>query len=188
MTRRAVLGLALAVPATPITTTAWAQSDAPPRFNAADAGFMQGMIAHHEQAVTMAALVPARSSRGDMRLLAERIDVSQRDEIAMMRRWLEKRHVKDEHGGHHMLMPGMLSEAELAELGKAKGSEFDRLFLQDMIRHHEGALTMVTELFATRGAGQEAELFSFASGVDADQRAEIRRMRAMLSTLQRDTP
>ena len=153
-----------------------------PQANGTDAAFVSGMIAHHAQAVTMAALVPSRTSRGDLRLLAERIDVSQRDEIAMLRRWLAKRQVSDEHAGHHVLMPGMLTEQQLAELGQAKGPQFDRLFLEDMIRHHEGAITMVAELLASKDGGKEPEIFSFATGVDADQRAEIRRMRAMLST------
>jgi len=173
------LGLVMAAPGTM----------KPQRHTEADVRFMQGMIAHHAQAVTMASLVPARSSRQDMRLLAERIDVSQRDEIAMMRRWLEKRHEQapsldsgpaHDAAGHQMLMPGMLTEEQMAELAKVTGPEFDRLFLEGMIRHHEGALTMVAQLFATPGAGQEPELFGFASDVDADQRAEIRRMRAML--------
>jgi uncharacterized protein (DUF305 family) len=159
-----------------------------PTHTAADVRFMQGMIAHHGQAVTMAALVPGHSRRADMRLLAERIDVSQKDEIAMMRRWLTKRGAEvpdpsahQHHAGGDALMPGMLTEAELAQLGQASGAEFDRLFLTFMIRHHEGALTMVAGLFASRGAAQEPEIFSFASEVDADQRAEIARMRAMLA-------
>jgi uncharacterized protein (DUF305 family) len=159
------------------------------RFSAADVRFMQRMIVHHTQALRMASLVPTHSNRQDMRLLAQRIDVSQRDEIDAMRRWLEKRgeHASDstnEHGHHSAVpMPGMLSEAELAQLEKVSGSEFDRLFLQFMIRHHEGALTMVAELFATHGAGQEPELFVFASDVESDQRGEINRMRALLAAL-----
>ena len=161
-----------------------------PRYTAADVRFMQGMIAHHAQALAMTSLVPTRSKREDIHLLARRIEVSQQDEIAMMRRWLENRHEAvaslDAHYGHHdaaghqALMPGMLTAEELAQLAKATGPEFDRLFLQFMIRHHEGALTMVAELFATNGAAQEPETFRFASDVDADQRAEISRMRALL--------
>jgi uncharacterized protein (DUF305 family) len=158
-----------------------------PRYAAADVRFMQGMIDHHAQAVTMAALVAARSSRQDMRLLARKIDVSQKDEIGMMRRWLEERHERapaPEPGHeHHDMMPGMLTPEEMAQLAKASGAEFDRLFLQGMIKHHEGALTMVAELFAANGAGQEPQLFGFASDIDADQRAEIRRMRAILNAL-----
>jgi uncharacterized protein (DUF305 family) len=158
-----------------------------PRYAAADVRFMQGMIDHHAQAVAMVALVAARSSRQDMRLLARKIDVSQKDEIGMMRRWLTERHeeVPGLETGHerHDMMPGMLTPEEMAQLAKASGAEFDRLFLRGMIKHHEGALTMVAELFAANGAGQEPQLFSFASDVDADQRAEIRRMRAMLDAL-----
>jgi uncharacterized protein (DUF305 family) len=162
------------------------------RSTEADVRFMQRMIAHHTQALKMASLVPTHTSRQDMRLLARRIDVSQRDEIDAMRRWLGKRgkQVPDSstaHSHHAAVgdtpMPGMLSESDLAQLEKTTGAEFDRLFLQLMIRHHEGALTMVAELFATRGAAQEPELFGFASEIDSDQRAEISRMRALLETL-----
>ena len=156
---------------------------------AADAQFMQHMLAHHAQALTMTGLVPGRSTRQDIRLLAQRIEVSQRDEIAMMRRWLQERgeevpsleahHAHGAAGGHHSGMPGMLTAEELARLTRAKGDEFDRLFLQYMIRHHEGALTMVAQFLATPGAAQESETFRFASDVDADQRAEIRRMRTL---------
>jgi uncharacterized protein (DUF305 family) len=122
-------------------------------------------------------------------LVAERIEVSQRDEIAWMQSWLERRNENTQsthaHQHHHgagdqPLMPGMLTTAEMAQLEKATGAEFDRLFLQYMIRHHEGALAMVADLFATNGAAQEPEIFRFASDVEADQRAEIRRMQAML--------
>ncbi|HEV2149680.1 MAG TPA: DUF305 domain-containing protein [Longimicrobiaceae bacterium] len=161
-------------------------------YTGADVRFMQGMIAHHAQALAMTALAPARSRREDVRLLAERIEVSQEDEIAAMRRWLEKRGEAvpgpDAHHGHHgsgghALMPGMLTPEELARLAAVTGSAFDRLFLESMIRHHEGALVMVRELFASRGAGQEPEIFQFATEVDADQRVEIARMRAMLDAL-----
>jgi uncharacterized protein (DUF305 family) len=166
-------------------------STASPRYTAADVGFMQGMIPHHAQAVEMAALVPARTAREDLRLLAQRIDVSQRDEIATMQRWLRSRHqmvpnpmAAHEHpdsAGRPMLMPGMLTPGEMAELAKAAGTDFERLFLTRMIKHHEGALIMVAQLFASRGAVQEPEIFGFASDVDADQRAEIARMRTMLN-------
>jgi uncharacterized protein (DUF305 family) len=154
----------------------------------ADVKFMQGMIGHHRQAVEMAALVPPRSSREDFRLLAQRIDVSQQDEIKMMQQWLQARgeEVPGEHA-HHMegaeLMPGMLTPEEMARLAAAKGTEFERLFLQGMIKHHAGALFMVKELFAQPGAGQESEIFAFASDVDADQRMEIRRMEIMLKEI-----
>jgi uncharacterized protein (DUF305 family) len=155
---------------------------------AADVKFMQGMIGHHRQAVEMAALVPSRSSREDFRLLAQRIDVSQQDEIKMMQEWLRARgqEVPAEHA-HHMegaeLMPGMLTPEEMTRLAAAKGTEFERLFLQGMIKHHAGALFMVKELFSQPGAGQESDIFAFASDVDADQRMEIRRMEIMLKEI-----
>jgi uncharacterized protein (DUF305 family) len=162
-----------------------------PRHTPADTRFMQRMIGHHAQALEMTKLVPSRTSRDDMRLLAERIDVSQRDEIGLMRQWLQQRGEElpspDAHHhaamGHGQLMPGMLTAAELERLAKATGAEFDRLFLESMIRHHEGALSMVKDLFGTQGAAQETETYRFASDVEADQRAEIARMRAVLARL-----
>jgi uncharacterized protein (DUF305 family) len=155
--------------------------------SAADVRFMQDMIAHHLQAVEMTALVEARTERADIRRLARRIEASQDDEIAVMRRWLEVRgeavpgpHAHHGHGGHAP-MPGMLSAEEIARLAAARGAEFDRLFLESMIRHHEGALVMVADLFATDGAGQEPEIFQFAAHVDSDQRIEIGRMQQMLA-------
>jgi uncharacterized protein (DUF305 family) len=158
------------------------------QFSAADARFMQGMIGHHSQAVEMVALIPDRTERESMRLLGLRIDISQADEINLMRTWLEDRALPppDPHA-HHMhgatLMPGMLSPDEMERLGKAKGTEFDRLFLDGMIKHHQGALTMVEELFASPGAGQDSEIYAFASDVEADQRMEIDRMGAMLQEI-----
>jgi uncharacterized protein (DUF305 family) len=154
----------------------------------ADTKFMQGMIGHHAQALEMSALVYANSQSADMKLLAKRIEVSQIDEINMMKEWLTARRetLPDEHAHHagdHALMPGMLTQAEMKALSAAKGVEFDRLFLIGMIKHHQGALTMVKELFATPGAGQDAEIFAFASDVDADQSMEIDRMSAMLAGL-----
>jgi len=152
----------------------------------ADVKFMQGMIHHHAQAVDMVALIPTHTTREEMRLLGQRIDLSQQDEIKMMRRWLEVRgqEAPGEHA-HHMpgapMMPGMLTPAEMEQLGAARGAEFDRLFLEGMIKHHGGAITMVQDLFATAGAGQEVEIFAFASDVDADQRMEIDRMGALLN-------
>lgn len=157
-------------------------------FTAADVRFMQGMIGHHAQALEMAALVPSRTRREDMKMLALRIEVSQADEITLMRRWLEVRgqDVPAAHAHHASgaaLMPGMLTPAEMERLAAASGAEFDRLFLEGMIKHHAGALTMVKELFASPGAGQEAEMYAFASDVDSDQRMEIGRMAAMLAML-----
>jgi uncharacterized protein (DUF305 family) len=150
-----------------------------------DVRFIQGMISHHAQALEMTTLLPSRTEREDMRLLARRIELSQADEITVMQRWLRARGqaVPDPTAHHHhagALMPGMLTPEEMRRLEAATGKEFDRLFLESMIRHHDGALTMVNDLFSTAGAGQEPEIFAFASDVDADQRIEIDRMGAML--------
>lgn len=150
----------------------------------ADVRFMQDMITHHAQAVEMTALLRTRTARADMRLLAGRIEASQEDEIGFMRRWLEARgHTAPDAHAHHApgatLMPGMLTADEMTRLAAAAGPDFDRLFLEGMIKHHAGALDMVARLFATRGAGQDTEIFSFASDVDADQRIEIVRMEGM---------
>jgi uncharacterized protein (DUF305 family) len=214
MTKPLQLWIAAALLAAVTTRTVGAQTAAPraaadtmrPRATPADVQFMQHMIGHHAQALAMTALLPARTQRNDMRLLGERIAVSQRDEIATMRRWLTRHgaavpdaaapmphdrpadHAMGHATGHAMaahdsLMPGMLTPAEMDRLAKTTGPAFDRLFLQSMIRHHEGALAMVAALFATRGAGQDAEVFAFASDVDTDQRAEIARMRALLAAM-----
>ena len=154
-----------------------------------DTRFMQGMIGHHAQAVEMVDLLKTRTGREDMRLLGLRIEVSQNDEIKMMKRWLEARAeaLPSEHA-HHMpggLMPGMLTDDEMTKLRAAKGDAFDRLFLEGMIRHHGGALIMVQELRSSKGAMQEAEIADFASHVDADQRMEILRMNTMLRGLKK---
>lgn len=166
----------------------------PPR-STKDVEFMQGMIMHHAQAVEMTALIESRTENRELRLLGARISQSQSDEMKFMRRWLEARGEpvsppKHEMPGmdmaghdmssHHMLMPGMLSQKQMDALRKAKGAEFDRLFLNGMIQHHNGALIMVKELFDTAGAGQDAELFNFATDVDSGQRAEIRIMQTIL--------
>ena len=155
------------------------------QFTPADVRFMQGMIGHHAQALEMTELARSRASDA-LRKLAQRIELSQADEIAMMQEWLKRRGqpLPDPHAHHApgaVLMPGMLSAAEMARLAAATGAAFDRLFLESMIKHHEGALTMVEELFKQPGAGQEADVFAFASDVDADQRMEIDRMRAALA-------
>jgi uncharacterized protein (DUF305 family) len=157
-------------------------------FTPADVRFMQGMIGHHAQALEMTALLSARTSRDDMRLLARRIDISQADEIRMMQAWLKARgqDVPSEHAHHApgaTLMPGMLTADQMARLSAANGALFDRLFLEFMIKHHEGALVMVKELLAEAGAGQQSEIFAFASDVEADQTMEIDRMRAMLMSM-----
>ena len=161
----------------------------------ADIAFIQGMISHHAQAVEMVALVPQRTTRRELRLIAERIDVSQRDEIVWMRDWLAEHGITETegHGAHDQAamgqarMPGMLSPEEMAALSQATGREFERRFLEGMIKHHEGALTMVAALFGSENAAQRSEIFGFASDVDADQRAEIVRMRKVLTTLSAPT-
>lgn len=155
-----------------------------------DVEFMQGMIMHHAQAVEMTELIESRTENKEIRRLGERIKKSQTDEINFMKRWLIIRNqplMPDMKIGetdmsnhkHHTLMPGMLTPRQMEELKKAKGAEFDRLFLKGMIRHHEGALEMVKELFES-GGGQDAELFNFATDVDNGQRAEIKIMKNLL--------
>ena len=168
----------------------------PPR-SPADVRFMQGMIVHHAQAVEMTALIESHTTTKDLRSLGARISSSQSDEIKFMKRWLEARGEPagepisammpempgmdmSSHSGHSMLMPGMLTAKQMEALNKAKGDEFDCLFLTGMIQHHSGALIMVKDLFDTAGAGQDAELFNFATDVDSGQRAEIRVMQKML--------
>ena len=157
---------------------------------AADIEFMQGMIHHHLQAIDMTDLLVRNTASEDMRKLGLRMSLSQSDEIKMMRHWLEVRGqaAPDDHA-HHMpgapMMPGMLSQAEMDGLAQAKGAAFDKLFLEGMIKHHAGALVMVEGLFSKPGAGQQSEIFAFASDVEADQRAEIDRMSAMLKELQK---
>ncbi|MDX2044459.1 MAG: DUF305 domain-containing protein [Acidobacteriota bacterium] len=161
-----------------------------PPIAAADVQFMQGMIVHHAQAVEMTALIESHTENKDVRSLGARISHSQADEIRFMKRWLIARGQPVEGASHdmhkhhanmsHGMMPGMLNAEQMEALKKAKGDEFDRLFLIGMIQHHGGALTMVKELHDTAGAGQDAELFNFATDVDSGQRAEIRVMEKML--------
>jgi uncharacterized protein (DUF305 family) len=167
------------------------------RHTAADVEFMQGMIAHHGQAVVMAAMAPTHGASARIALFCRKILRSQSDEIELMQSWLRERGERvpdpnDPHAGmdmsmghedHAMLMPGMLTAEQLAQLERARDTTFDRLFLTFMIQHHEGALTMVARLFDSPGSGQEPEIFGYATGVDADQRAEIARMQGMLTTI-----
>jgi len=157
-----------------------------PGFTVADVRFMQDMIGHHAQAMTMASMAPSRGASEGVLRLAQKIDISQRDEIEMMKRWLAERKqavpVVEAHA-HAMTMPGMLTAEQLAQLDAARGREFDRLFLTFMIRHHEGALQMAEGLFKSPGAGQDPDIFRFASDVDADQRDEILVMERLLDTL-----
>ena len=167
------------------------------RFTEADAQFMTGMIHHHAQAIEISRLAPSRTETSSIRTLAARIINAQQDEIALMQRWLEDRgqpvpevHVTEAgvmvHGmehGHGAAMPGMLTREQIRELEAARGAEFDRLFLENMIQHHEGAVTMVRALFSTDGAAQDEDAFRFASDVQVDQATEVARMKQMLETL-----
>jgi uncharacterized protein (DUF305 family) len=172
----------------------------PPR-SQADVDFMQGMIMHHEQAVEMTALISSHTENKDLQSLGARISSSQSDEIKFMKRWLAARGEAismampgmpdmDKSGQPMALMPGMLSPEQMEALRKAKGAEFDGLFLTGMIQHHNGALTMVKDLFDTAGAGQDADIFNFATDADNTQRAEIRIMQSMLDkkALERKSP
>jgi uncharacterized protein (DUF305 family) len=155
-------------------------------FTPADVRFMQGMIGHHSQALEMTEIVRSRSGNEGIRALALRIEVSQADEIKMMQGWLAaRRQAQPDPHAHHAagarLMPGMLTPEEMARLSAAREPELDQLFLQLMIKHHEGALVMVKDLLATPGAGQETDVFAFVSDVEADQQMEIDRMRAALA-------
>lgn len=156
-------------------------------FAPGDVAFISGMITHHAQAIEMVNLLKTRTDSEAMRMMALRIEVSQNDEIGWMRRWLdERKQPQPSEHAHHMpggMMPGMLTDAEMAALAAAKGPAFDRLFLEGMIKHHMGALIMVEELFHAPGAAQQAEIFDFASHVDADQRMEIARMMQMLKAM-----
>jgi uncharacterized protein (DUF305 family) len=177
-----------------------------PPLSTADVQFMQGMIMHHAQAVEMTALMESHTQNKELRLLGARISQSQSDEINFMKRWLTARGEPispampempamdmsghsmagmnmpghPTHSGHSMLMPGMLTAEQMGALKKARGRQFDKLFLTGMIQHHGGALIMVKNLFDTAGSGQDAELFNFTTDVDSGQRAEIRIMQSML--------
>src|SRR6202521_78548 len=172
----------------------------PPR-SPKDVEFMQGMIMHHAQAVEMTALIESSTQNKELRLLGARISKSQSAEIEFMKRWLTARGAPTsmtmpempgmnmsgmpgmDMSKQPMLMPGMLTSKQMEALRKAKGAEFDQLFLTGMIQHHNGALIMVNDLFDTAGSGQDAELFNFATDVDSGQRAEIRIMQTMLRTV-----
>lgn len=168
------------------------------RFTDADVHFMTGMIHHHAQAIEMSRLAPSRTSNPAILTLAARIINAQNDEIATMQRWLRARglsapevHVSDagvmvHGGGHdtHTMMPGMLTPEQIRELSAANGVAFDRLFLTFMIQHHNGAVTMVHDLFSTDGAGQDEDAFRLASDVQVDQITEVRRMELMLAELE----
>jgi uncharacterized protein (DUF305 family) len=182
------------------------QDSAKMRFTPADTRFMTGMMHHHAQAIEMSALAPSHGASAEVQTLAARITNSQRDEIAIMQRWLRDRgqpvpeiaattaSMSDmpgmagmDHsamsGASGSAMPGMLSPAQMRELDAARGARFDELFLRFMIQHHRGAITMVHELFATDGAAQDDVVFKFASDVQVDQTTEVTRMEKMLAKL-----
>jgi uncharacterized protein (DUF305 family) len=197
--------LALAV----VSSRGEGQAPARHDYTDADVQFVDGMIMHHAQAVVMSQWAATHGARPDLVVLCNRIALSQLDEIAVMQRWLEMRgltapdplHLKGgrptgsivdtspmhmpgmDMSAMPMLMAGMLSAQEMQALDAARGSEFDRLYLTGMIKHHEGAIAMVADLFATPGSGQQADLFALATDVDAGQRVEIARMQTMLNTL-----
>jgi uncharacterized protein (DUF305 family) len=178
-------------PGQPTKTLPANTTGASPVWTKADIEFMQGMIMHHSQAVEMTALIPTHTQNKAVEELGDRISSSQADEIKMMKRWLAARGEAtsmemagmpgmDASGKPMALMPGMLTPEQMEALRNAKGGEFDRLFLEGMIQHHGGALTMVKDLFNTPGAGQDADLFDFATDADNTQRAEIKIMQSML--------
>lgn len=163
------------------------------RFTDADVHFVTGMIGHHAQALVMSDLAPTHGAGPSVRTLTARIINAQKDEIALMQRWLADRNLPVPevhisgldlvvHGADHaMSMPGMLTQEQLEELDAARGADFDRLFLTYMIQHHQGAVTMVHELFRTDGAGQDEAVFKLASDIQVDQITEIERMKLMLN-------
>jgi uncharacterized protein (DUF305 family) len=164
-------------------------------YSDADITFLTHMIPHHAQAMIMAGWAPARGARRDIAILCERILVGQADEIVWMQEWLRDRGQSAPDGKstkmlmimngveHEMLMPGMLTDEEMAELDKARGPDFDRLFLLGMIKHHNGAIDMVNDLFKAYGAAQDDTLYKFASDVFADQTIEIEVMQRMLDSV-----
>ncbi|MHB1225440.1 MAG: DUF305 domain-containing protein [Gemmatimonadaceae bacterium] len=164
-------------------------------YTEADIRFMSAMIGHHAQAIEMSRMAPTHGAGPSVLTLAERIINAQQDEIVTMQQWLDDRlqpvpeatpyGVMMMHDGveHEMLMPGMLTDAQMKQLDDARGKEFDRLFLTFMIQHHRGAVSMVTELFGSYGAGQDELVFKFASDVNVDQTTEIARRERMLFDL-----
>lgn len=168
-------------------------------YTTADIQFMTGMISHHAQAVVMANMAPTHGASAAVQTLCARIINAQNDEIALMQNWLRDRNqpvpeakpvpMKMMMNGHmmEMLMPGMLTPEQMKQLDAARGKEFDRLLLTGMIQHHQGAVQMVQQLFATPGAGQDEHVFKFANAVQVDQNTEIHRMQQMLLSLEIET-
>ena len=165
-------------------------------YTTGDVNFMSGMIHHHAQAIVMATMAPSHGASPSVRTLCDRIINAQQDEITAMQRWLRDRSqtVPEATAGamtmvmngmqHDMLMPGMLSDAQMKALDNARGAAFDKLFLSGMIQHHKGAVSMVSDLFNTYGAAQDELTFKFASDVQVDQTTEISRMERMLFMLE----
>ena len=174
--------------------------DAQHAYTDADIKFMDGMISHHAQALLMAGWASSHGASPTVLTLTSRITNAQTDEIAGMQKWLRDRHQPvpeaNPHGmtmkmdgmEHTMLMPGMLTETQMKQLDAARGPEFDRLFLTFMMQHHRGAVSMVKDLFATYGAGQDETVFKFASDVNVDQTTEIARMEKLLTQIQLGIP
>jgi uncharacterized protein (DUF305 family) len=200
-TRLAACLLAVMTAAAPATAAAQPAQGLDPKprpdlvrapYSQGDIDFMTGMIPHHAQAVLIAGWAASHGARPEVRTLCERMVIAQRDEIELMRNWLRDRgqFVPEANATHHrmkmngvehdMLMPGMLTPEQLAQLDKARNAEWDRLFLTFMIRHHEGALKMVDDLFESYGALQDDDMYKFASDMYADQTTEIERMQKML--------
>ena len=161
-------------------------------FVQADVSFISGMIGHHSQAVLMAGWAKSHGASPSVQGLCERIVVAQRDEINWMKTWLSDRHLPIPTVDVNMMMmpgmkmdmmPGMLTAEELKQLDDARGKDWDRLFLKDMIKHHEGAIEMVNTLFESYGAAQDDKIYKFATDVNADQTTEIARMTAMLEAM-----
>jgi uncharacterized protein (DUF305 family) len=167
-----------------------------PTYTPAGVQFMSGMIGHHAQALAMTAWCPTHGASAALVALCGRITVSQADEIRFMQGWLRDRHLPvppiDPRGytmpgmDHPMLMPGMLTPEQMSELDRARGPLFGRLFLTDMIGHHEGALDMVHQLMTSTGQTEGDALVMYANNVAADQSAEIGRMQRMLAAMPRD--
>ena len=205
--RRAVVTTAIAVVAVavpqhcvsaqaPLTGIEQARRDSTRRpYVAADIEFMSRMIAHHAQAVKMAGWAESHGANKSLQIYAGRVAMGQTAEIGLMQAWLadrrqpvpaaDARGKKMNMGGreHYMVMPGMLTETQMAQLDSTRGVDFDRLFLTDMIQHHRGAISMVESLFDTAGAGQDEIVFKFANDVQADQNTEIDRMEQMLAAI-----
>jgi uncharacterized protein (DUF305 family) len=198
----AMLALTVGLPTVLSATSQQLPGDPRPRpelirqpYSKADIEFMQGMIPHHAQALLMCEMAKPNGASPQLQLMCERMTISQRDEIAFMRTWLRDRgqtvpapnatHMTMNHDGmkHDMLMPGMLTDAEMATLRKARGKDWDRLFLTGMIKHHQGAIDMVDVLFKSHGAAQDDDVYLYAADVAADQSAEIDRMQQMLAAL-----